>query len=69
MRPSSPSPAILFKLLYSRACTPQITNVKYNLPRENTYHFSVNIAPLGMLSETTGVVKTQPMRTLEIRET
>ena len=46
MRPSSTTPAISFKLLYSRACTPQITNVKYNLPRirENTYHFnSLNV--------------------------
>ena len=27
IRPSPPSPAILFKLLYSRACTPQIGSV------------------------------------------
>ena len=60
MRPSSPSSAILFKLIYSRACS-QITKVTYNLPRENNYHFlsrltlTVKLAPSGMLSETTGL--------------
>ena len=54
-----------FKLTYSRACSDLL---KYNLTRENTYHFqiaqlteSVSKTPSGMLCETTVVSKTQSM--------
>lgn len=32
------SPAMLFKLIYSPGCSTQITSMKYQLTRENTYH-------------------------------